>query len=48
MPTGRILGGTLTVEGTTVKAAGVADAGPQSVIVVLARLWVSESAADRV
>ena len=40
--------GTLSVEGTTVKANGVADAGPQSVIVALARLWVSESEADRV
>ena len=40
--------GTLSVEGTMVKAAGVADAGPQSVIVALARLWVSESGTDRV
>ena len=39
--------GTLSAEGTTVEVAGVAGAGPQSVIVALARLWVSESGAGR-
>jgi hypothetical protein len=33
--------------GTQVKAAAVVDAGPLSVIVTLARLWVSESRAGR-
>src|SRR5215212_4999466 len=31
--------GTLSADGTVVKTAGVAGAGPQSVIVALARLW---------
>ena len=35
--------GTLAAGGTRVEAAGVAGAGPQSVIVALARLWVSGS-----
>ena len=39
--------GTLSADGTTVEVAGVAGAGPQSVIVALARLWVSESGAGR-
>jgi hypothetical protein len=39
--------GTLSADGTAVEMAGVAGAGPQSVIVALARLWVSESAAGR-
>src|SRR5437763_135746 len=39
--------GTLSADGTTVKMAGVAEAGPQSVLVALARRWVSESGAGR-
>jgi hypothetical protein len=39
--------GTLAADGTAVETAGAASAGPQSVIVTLARLWVSESGADR-
>jgi hypothetical protein len=39
--------GTLSANGTTVKAAGVVGAGPESVIVALARLWISESGAGR-
>ena len=39
--------GTLSADGTTAELAGVAGAGPQSVIVALARLWVSESGAGR-
>ena len=39
--------GTLSADGTVVEMAGVAGAGPQSVIVALARLWVSESRAGR-
>jgi hypothetical protein len=39
--------GTLAADGTTVEVTGVAGAGPQSVVVALARLWVSESGADR-
>jgi hypothetical protein len=35
--------GTLSAAGTTVQAAGVADAGPQSVIVWMSRLWLTES-----
>ena len=35
--------GTLSAEGTTVEVAGVAGAGPQSVIVALARLWIAKS-----
>ena len=35
--------GTLSAGGKSVEVAGVAGAGPQSVIVALARLWVSES-----
>jgi hypothetical protein len=37
--------GTLSAAGTKVEAAGVAGAGPQSVIVALARLWLSKSGA---
>jgi hypothetical protein len=37
--------GTLSADGTAVKTAGVVGAGPQSVVVALARLWVSESGA---
>jgi hypothetical protein len=39
--------GTLSAGGTTVEAAGVVGAGPQSVIVALARLWLSETSAGR-
>ena len=39
--------GTLSADGTTAELAGVAGAGPQSVIVALARLWISESGAGR-
>lgn len=39
--------GTLSANGTTVKVAGVVEAGPQSVIVALARLWISDSGAGR-
>ena len=35
--------GTLFAKGTTVKANGVTGAGPQSVIVALARLWIRAS-----
>ena len=35
--------GTLAAGGTAVETNGVPSAGPQSVIVALARLWVSES-----
>jgi hypothetical protein len=38
--------GTLSAAGTTVEAAGIAGAGPQSVLVALARLWVSQSRPD--
>jgi hypothetical protein len=38
--------GTLSADGTAVRMAGAAEAGPQSVIVALARLWMSESRAD--
>jgi hypothetical protein len=37
--------GTLSANGTTVEAAGIAGAGPQSVMVALARLWISKSGA---
>jgi hypothetical protein len=33
--------GTLSADGMTVEAAGPVDAGPQSVIVALARLWAT-------
>src|SRR5260221_12991928 len=39
--------GTLSAPGTAVELAGVAGAGPQSVIVALAKLWISESGAGR-
>ena len=35
--------GTLTAAGTTVELAGIAEAGPQAVILAMARLWASES-----
>ena len=35
--------GTLSADGKTVTATGIAGAGPQSVIVSLARLWVAKS-----
>jgi hypothetical protein len=38
--------GTLSADGTTVNAVGVAGAGPESVIVAMARLWLSKSSAD--
>ncbi len=37
--------GTLTAGGITVDAVGVVGAGPQSVIVAMARLWVTNSGA---
>ncbi len=39
--------GTLNADGTAVETDGTAGGGPQSVIVALARLWVSESGAFR-
>jgi hypothetical protein len=39
--------GTLSAAGTTVEAAGGPEAGPQSVLVALARLWVAQARADR-
>jgi hypothetical protein len=33
--------GTLSANGTTVEAVGIAEAGPQSVLVALARLWLA-------
>jgi hypothetical protein len=39
--------GTLAADGTTVETDGTAGSGPQSVIVALARLWVSQSGASR-
>jgi hypothetical protein len=35
--------GTLSADGTAVEVAGGAGAGPQSVIVALARLWILET-----
>ena len=40
--------GTLSADGTVVETKGVAGAGPQSVVVALARLWVVKSGAARV
>jgi hypothetical protein len=37
----------LAADGTAVETEGTAGAGPLSVIVALARLWVSESGAGR-
>jgi hypothetical protein len=37
--------GTLAADGTAVETDGAPSAGPQSVVVALARLWVSESGA---
>ena len=39
--------GTLSADGTKVEVAPVAGTGPQSVIVMLARLWALESGACR-
>ena len=39
--------GMLTAAGTKVEAAGAAGAGPQSILVALARLWISESGTGR-
>jgi hypothetical protein len=39
--------GTLSAAGTAVQLAGVAGAGPSSVIAALARMWVSESGAGK-
>jgi hypothetical protein len=39
--------GTLSADGTTVRATGISGAGPQSVIVALARLWISKSGPSR-
>jgi len=35
--------GTLAAAGTTVEAAGIVGAGPQSVIVAMARLWMTKT-----
>ena len=35
--------GTLTADDTTVEASGDVEAGPQSVVVWMARLWVTET-----
>ena len=39
--------GKLSANGTTVEAAGVLGAGPQSVMVALARLWIAKSEAGK-
>ncbi|HLN26352.1 MAG TPA: hypothetical protein VK395_01255 [Gemmataceae bacterium] len=39
--------GTLSAAGTSVKIAGSAEAGPQSIVVALARLWLLESGGGR-
>jgi len=39
--------GTLCAEGTTVQVTGVAGAGPQSIVVSLARLWLLQGGAGR-
>jgi hypothetical protein len=39
--------GMLSAHGTKVEVVGVAEAGPQSVVVALARLWASESGVCR-
>jgi hypothetical protein len=39
--------GTMSAQGTKVDVVGVAGAGPGSVIVAMARLWISQSAAGR-
>ena len=39
--------GTLAADGTAVEMEGPVGGGPQSVLVALARLWVSESGAGR-
>ena len=36
--------GTLSAGGTVVEAVGIAGAGPQSVVVALARIWILKSA----
>jgi hypothetical protein len=38
--------GTLSASGTTVQGSGAPGAGPQSVIVSLARLWVEQTGAE--
>jgi hypothetical protein len=39
--------GTLSADETTVEVAGIVGAGPQAVIVAMARRWLAESGADR-
>jgi hypothetical protein len=39
--------GTLTADATSVKTSGVEGAGPQSVVVALAKLWAAKTGADR-
>jgi hypothetical protein len=39
--------GTLSAGGASVEVAGVVGAGPQSIIVALARLWLAESGAGQ-
>jgi hypothetical protein len=39
--------GTLCADGTTVEVTGSAGAGPQSVVISLARLWLLQSGAGR-
>lgn len=39
--------GTLSAEGRTVEAAGIAGAGPPAVIVALARRWIADSGAGQ-
>lgn len=39
--------GTLAANGTVVKTEGAAGAGPQSIVVSMARLWVAESGVAR-
>ena len=36
--------GTLSADGKTVETAGVVGAGPQSVVIALARLWIAKAA----
>jgi hypothetical protein len=35
--------GTLSADGTTVEVAGIVGAGPQAVVVAMARRWIAES-----
>jgi hypothetical protein len=39
--------GTLTADTTSVKTIGVEGAGPQSVVVALAKLWAAKTGVDR-